>query len=79
MNIINDLKSNLSSLFPVDQFQFDYAFDNNVIWLPKESVVPVLKHFKSTGQFDFLMCISGVDYPERADRFEVCYELFSSN
>lgn len=78
MNITTDLKDKLSGQFPVENFKFDYSFDNNVIWLPKENVVPVLKHFKDSGQFDFLMCISGVDYPEREDRFEVCYELFSS-
>jgi NADH-quinone oxidoreductase subunit C/D len=38
----------------------------------------VLKHFKQSGRFDFLMNISGVDYPERDRRFDVVYELFSS-
>lgn len=78
MNIIEDLKRNLSGHFPIDRLAFDYAFENNVLTLEKEHVVPMLKHLKSTGQFDFLMCVSGVDYPEREKRFEVCYELFSS-
>jgi NADH-quinone oxidoreductase subunit C/D len=78
MNILEDLKGQMAGQFPVNQFRFDYAFDNNVMEVSKDNVVPVLRHLKSTGQFDFLMCISGVDYPEKEKRFEVSYELFSS-
>ena len=31
-----------------------------------------------TGRFDFLMHVTAVDYPNRAKRFDVVYELFSS-
>lgn len=79
MNITQDLKANLSDHFPVESFKFDYSFENNVMVIAPDQLVPLLKHFKSTGQFDFLMCISGVDYPENKKRFEVCYELFSSS
>lgn len=75
---IQSLRTDLSAKFP--QVNFDYTFTNdaNVIHIPKEYVVLVLKHFRDSGRFDFLMNISGVDYPERAKRFDVVYELFSS-
>lgn len=34
-------------------------------------------HHHTNGGFQLLTCISGVDYPERKNRFEVVYELLS--
>ena len=41
-------------------------------------VFSLLKHLKNKLQFDFLMNVSGVDYPKREKRFDIVYELFSS-
>ena len=49
-----------------------------VLRIPKEYIVLVLKHLKVSGRFDFLMCVTAVDYPEREKRFDVVYELFST-
>jgi NADH-quinone oxidoreductase subunit C/D len=56
---------------------------DDVLELPKESILPVLQHLKQAGHFDFLMDVCGVDYPERAQktgapRFDVVYHLFNS-
>ena len=75
---IKDLQKDLSQKFPGQKFPFEKLFQADVLYLSPEQLVPVLQHFKKTAQFDFLMCVSGVDYPEREKRFEVCYELFSS-
>ncbi len=72
------LQMDLRGKFPGVNFDYNYAFGNNVIHIPKEYVVALLKHFKDTGRFDFLMQVAGADYPERAKRFDVVYELFSS-
>ncbi len=55
---------------------------DDVLDLPKEDVVPVLRFLKETGRFDFLIDVCGADYPERmaagGKRFDVVYHLFSS-
>ena len=78
MAYIEDLQKDLSQKFPGQTFSFDRFVRADVLFLNPDQLVPVLQHFKETSQFDFLMCVSGVDYPEREKRFEVCYELFSS-
>lgn len=77
-NIIESLRNDLRSKFPGVNFDYSYAHTNNVIHIPKEYVVSLLKHFKDSGRFDFLMQVAGADYPERTKRFDVVYELFSS-
>jgi len=77
-NIIESLRSDLSAKFANVNFKYDFLNGSNVIELPKEYIVSVLKHLRDTGRFDFLMCISGVDYPNRQKRFDVVYELFST-
>ena len=78
MSKIENLKQDLGQHFNVGNYQFTYAFGDDVLTVPKQDVVPILKHFKETGRFDFLMDIAGVDYPNREKRFDVVYHLFSS-
>ena len=75
---ITSLRADLGAKFAKVNFDYNYAHTNNVISLPKEYVVSVVKHFKDSGRFDFLMQVAGADYPERAKRFDVVYEFFSS-
>ena len=77
-NTIETVRTDLSSKFPSINFDYSFANHGNILHIPKEYVVLVLKHFKQSGRFDFLMNISGVDYPERTQRFDVVYELFST-
>lgn len=76
MNIEN-LRSDISARFPAQQFKYETLFNDNVITVPKDSIVGVLRHLKDSG-FDFLMHVAAADYPDREKRFEVVYELFSS-
>ena len=78
MNIIDNLRDDLNSKFPGNNFAFNHTFGNNVIDVPKEAVFGILEHFKRTARFDFLMQVAAADFPEREKRFEVVYELFSS-
>ncbi|MGE3973500.1 MAG: NADH dehydrogenase (quinone) subunit D [Bdellovibrionales bacterium] len=78
MSNIENLKSDLSHLVPASEMKFSTAFGNDILELKKEQVIPVLRHLKQTGQFDFLMDVTAVDYPIREKRFEVIYQLFSS-
>lgn len=79
MNNIEDLKSFLTQSFQDAELKFSYKFGNNVIEAPKELIVPLLKHLKDTGRFDFMMNLTAADYPDREKRFDVIYELFSSS
>lgn len=78
MNTIESLQSDLRTKFSGVSFDYNHVHGGNVIHIPKEYVVAVLKHFKDSGRFDFLMQVAGADYPERAKRFDIVYELFSS-
>lgn len=78
MNKIENLKQDLGSKFKIDTFIFNHTFGDDVLEVPKNEVPHVLRHFKDSGRFDFLMDICGADYPKREKRFEVVYHLFSS-
>lgn len=78
MSKLENLKQDLASKFDISRYKFTHVFGDDVLELPKEDLIPVLRHFKATQRFDFLMDICGVDYPTRAKRFDVVYHLFSS-
>jgi len=75
---LESLRTDLKSKFPNVNFDYSVQFGADVLHIPKEYVMLVLKHLKFSGKFDFLMSVSGADYPERAKRFDVVYELFST-
>ncbi len=78
MNQLENLSHDLNQKFPGNNFHLHKQLGQDVLELPKESVVPVLKHVKESGRYDFLMDLTAVDYPERNKRFDVIYQLFSS-
>lgn len=70
----------LAARFPdSSRFQFSESCGAVVLEVPKETVRDVLRFFRDKNYFNFLMNITGVDYPDRAERFEVNYELFNTN
>lgn len=78
MSKLDSLKSELSSRFQIDRFQFHHAFGDDSMVVPKEEIIPVLSFFKQTDRFDFLMDVCGAHYPNREKPFDVVYHLFSS-
>lgn len=73
INFINRLEQ----LFPIDNVK---KFNNEVIVSVKpKRLFQVLNFLKNHvySQFTCLTSISGTDYPERKNRFEVAYELLS--
>ncbi len=78
MTSLETLRTDISARFPAQDFLYDNQVGANVLSVPKESVLPVLRHLKQNGHFDFLMHITAADYPGRQRRFDVVYELFSS-
>lgn len=61
-----------------NEFKFSESFGSLVLTIPKDMIRDVLSFFKQQRHFDFLMNITGIDYPERTQRFDVSYELFNS-
>lgn len=83
MNYIDEIKSDLNQRFQSNNFIFKGGavpsnFGNDVIEIPKEAVLPLMRHFKDSGRFDFLMDLTAADYPSREKRFEVIYHLFNT-
>lgn len=78
MNQLEDLSNDLNGKFPGNTFRLHTHFGQDVLEVPKESVAHVVRHFKDTGRYNFLMDVCGADYPERAQRFDVVYQLFSN-
>lgn len=73
-----ELKKDLKSKFPDFEFPLKTLLNALVLEAQPEELVPLFKHLKDSGAYDFLMNISGLDYPDRDKRFLVCYELFST-
>ncbi|KAH8835405.1 NADH-ubiquinone oxidoreductase kDa subunit [Flagelloscypha sp. PMI_526] len=59
--------------------QFSVVRDELTLYVPPSGVVPVLTFLRdhSQCQFKSVMDISGVDFPDRSNRFEVVYHLLS--
>jgi NADH-quinone oxidoreductase subunit C/D len=78
MTRLEEVKSDLSQNFDISNMQFMHKFGDDVVVADRKSIIPLLKHFRNSNRFDFLMDICGVDFPNREKRFEVIYHLFSS-
>lgn len=83
---LETLKTELSSLVNKDRFgAFKFYVSpvgDDVLEMPKEDIVAVLRFLRETGKYDFLMDICGADYLNnmagREKRFDVVYHMFSS-
>ena len=73
------LQEDLHRRFPDTHFTFHQNLGDNIVTVSPSAVLSLLKSLKEEKKFDFLMNISGVDYPKRDNRFEIVYELFASD
>ena len=78
MDFMKHLQQNLRQRFQKD-LTIQKVFNANVLEIKKEDLLSLLEYLKKEQKFDFLMCITGVHYPDRTKEFEVCYEMFSSS
>ena len=77
MDPIETLKKEFKQKFQKD-FVFKKLLNASVLYLSPQELIPVLQYLKDSHFFDFLICISGLHYPQKNPDFEVCYELLSS-
>jgi NADH-quinone oxidoreductase subunit C len=53
-----------------------YLSQNFIVARP-EAAIPVLEYLKLEADFDYLVDITAVDWPKRAERFDLVYILYS--
>jgi len=53
-----------------------YLGQNFIVCKP-EAAIPLLEHLKIEADFDYLVDVTAVDWPKRADRFDLVYILYS--
>ena len=69
----------VAAAFPQDVLQRAIAHDELMVTVRREAIVRVLQFLRDDPgfRFDVLVDICGVDYPDRAERLEVVYNLLS--
>ncbi|MGH7008271.1 MAG: NADH-quinone oxidoreductase subunit C [Stellaceae bacterium] len=73
------LGEKLAAAFPQDVLRREIAHDELMVGVRREAIVRMLQFLRDDPncRFDVLVDICGVDYPERAERLEVVYNLLS--
>jgi NADH-quinone oxidoreductase subunit C len=72
-----DLAKELKSVLGKDMLAHVHANDEDSIDVKREAVDAVMIALRDRMDYQQLMEIAGVDYPDRAERFEVVYHLLS--
>jgi NADH-quinone oxidoreductase subunit C len=67
----------LKKLLGTDLLAHVYTVDEDSITVNREAVAGVMIELRDQLEYQQLMEIAGVDYPDRAERFEVVYHLLS--
>ncbi|MBX3017487.1 MAG: NADH-quinone oxidoreductase subunit D [Bdellovibrionaceae bacterium] len=78
MSNLETLKKELASSFNIDAFEFAQQFGDDAIVVPADNIIAVIRFLKEQGHFDFFVDLCGVDYPNRAKRFDVVYHLLNT-
>ncbi len=71
------LTDELRSAFGETLLEVREAAGELSLTVPRESIVDVCRRLRDEFEYQQLMEIAGVDYPQRAERFEVVYHLLS--
>lgn len=71
------LASALQAAFAESVLETSTYLGQNFIVARPEPLVAILEYLKLEADFDYLVDITAVDWPKRADRFELIYVLYS--
>jgi NADH-quinone oxidoreductase subunit C len=76
---LKDLADRLAAAFPEDVTKTEIAYGELIATVGREAILRVLTFLRDDPQclFNMLVDICGVDYPDRAERFDVVYNLLS--
>src|SRR5438094_5398884 len=71
------LPAQLKERFGGDIVECASYLGQNFLVVKSDAVIPVIEHLKLEADFDYLVDITAVDYPKRAERFDLVYILYS--
>ena len=73
----SDLASELKERFGAEITETSTYLGQNFIVARPASTISILEYLKLESDFDYLVDITAVDWPKRAERFDVVYILYS--
>jgi NADH-quinone oxidoreductase subunit C len=73
----SELSNQLKERFGDELTACSSYLGQNFIVAKPDAVIPVLEFLKLEADFDYLVDITAVDYPQRAERFDLFYILYS--
>src|SRR5262245_53074319 len=74
---LNELGQSLMTALPGAVKSQAVAFGELTIVVDPAKIVEVITHLRDAGEFRLLIDLCGVDWPQRAKRFDVVYHLLS--
>src|SRR5437879_1519230 len=73
----SDLTAQIKERFGDQILEFSTYLGQNFLVSKPDAVIQILEVLKLEADFDYLVDITAVDYPKRAERFELVYILYS--
>lgn len=73
----DELTAQIESLLPGTPIEFLRYLGQEFMSVTPDAVIPMLETLKRACGFDYLVDITAVDYPKRAERFDLVYILYS--
>ena len=72
-----ELTRRLAEQFPDDITEFSTYLGQSFLVSRPGAAVPIIEFLKLEADFDFLVDLTAVDYPDRPERFDLVYILYS--
>ena len=72
-----DLPKQLKERFGDEITAYSSYLGQNFVVVQPDAVIPVIEFLKLDADFEYLVDITAVDYPNRAERFDLLYILYS--
>ncbi len=73
----DELTRQLKDQFGPGITEFSTYLGQSFLVAKPDVVIPILDYLKLEADFDYLVDVTAVDYPKRADRFDLIYILYS--
>jgi NADH-quinone oxidoreductase subunit C len=72
-----ELPAQLKQRFGGDIAECASYLGQNFVVVKSDAVIPLIEYLKLEADFDYLVDVTAVDYPNRAERFDLIYVLYS--
>ena len=73
----SDLTQQLQAQFGSRITEFSSLIGQSFLVAQPDAVIPILEYLKLEAGFDYLVDVTAVDYPNRPERFDLVYILYS--